>query len=133
MVVGGARDEHAARLAKLLQPRRNVDAVAEEVVAFDHHVAQIDANAEDDTARLRHIALPLGNRLLHRYRSGHRIDDRGKLDDRTIAHQLDDTAFVLSDNRIDGYFPQRLDGGKRRCFISLDQARIADDVRGQNR
>ena len=48
MVVGGARDQHAAGLAQLLQPGGDVDAVAEQVVALDHHVAEIDADAEHD-------------------------------------------------------------------------------------
>ena len=50
LVVGGARDQHAARLAQLLQAGRDVDAVAEQVVALDHDVAEVDADAEDDAA-----------------------------------------------------------------------------------
>ena len=133
MVEGGAGDEHAARLAKLLEPRRDVDAVAEEVVALDHDVAEIDADAEDDAARGRTFGLTLGDRLLHGDRAGDGIDDRGELDDRAVAHQLDDAALVLGDDRIDRLGAKRLDRGKRAGLVGFDQARIADDVGGQDR
>ena len=35
--------------AELLQPRGDVDPVAVDVVALDHHVAEIDADAQYDT------------------------------------------------------------------------------------
>ena len=41
-----AGNEDAARLGQRLQTRRDVDALAEEVVAFDEHVAEIDADAK---------------------------------------------------------------------------------------
>ncbi len=42
----GCRDAGPAGLGERLQPGRHVDAVAEQVVALDHDVAQIDADAE---------------------------------------------------------------------------------------
>jgi hypothetical protein len=39
MVVSGTGDQHAARGADLLQAGSYVDAVAEQVVTFDDHVA----------------------------------------------------------------------------------------------
>src|ERR1700733_6951361 len=39
LVVGCAGNQDSPRLANLLQPRRHVDAVAEQIVALDHHVA----------------------------------------------------------------------------------------------
>ena len=48
LLVGRARDADAAGLAQRLQPGGDVDAVAENVVAVDDDVADIDADAEDD-------------------------------------------------------------------------------------
>ena len=50
-------DDDAARLGYALEPRRDIDAVAEDVVAFDDHVAKIDADAELDPAVGRQLSL----------------------------------------------------------------------------
>ena len=128
LVVGRARDQHAARLAELLQACRDVDAVAEQVVAFDHHVAEIDADAEDDAALGRSAGLLRGDTPSASRRRRHRIDDRAELDDGAVAHQLDDAAVVLGEQRIDDLGAKRLDRGERAGLVLLDQARIADDV-----
>jgi hypothetical protein len=45
VLVGRARSAHAAWLADTFEPRRNVHAVAENVVAIDQHVAKTEADA----------------------------------------------------------------------------------------
>jgi hypothetical protein len=50
VIVGGARDQYSARLAELFQSGRNVDRIAEQVLAGDHHVAEIDTDAMGDAA-----------------------------------------------------------------------------------
>ena len=106
MVVGGAGDQHAAGLAQLLQPGGDVDAVAEQVVALDHHVAEIDADAEHDAPVGGRLGLALGDRLLDRDGAGDRVDHRAELDDRPVAHQLDDAALVLGEQRVDRLLAQ---------------------------
>ena len=101
VVEGRAGDQHAAGLAQLLQAGGDVDAVAQEVVALDHHVAEVDADAEHDPPVGRRLGLAVGHRLLHRHRAGDRVDHRGELDDRPVAHQLDDAALVLGQQRVD--------------------------------
>ena len=44
VVVGRARNQHAAGLANALQPRCDIDAVAQNVVALDQDIAEIDAH-----------------------------------------------------------------------------------------
>ena len=41
-------DAHTARVGKRLQPRRDIDAVAINVIAVNNHVAEIDADAKLD-------------------------------------------------------------------------------------
>ena len=74
VVVGGAGDQHAAGLAQLLQAGGDVDPVAEQVVALDHHVAEVDADAEHDAPVGRRLGLAVGHRLLDRDRAGDRVD-----------------------------------------------------------
>src|SRR6266446_9003691 len=81
------QDESArpSRIGQGFDPRRDVDAVAVEVVALDDHVAEIDADAQLDAAVRRDTRVPLGHRLLHRDRATHRIDDAGKLHQHAVA------------------------------------------------
>jgi hypothetical protein len=46
LLVGGGREADAAGLGNAFQPRGDVDAVAENVVAVGEHVADIDTDAE---------------------------------------------------------------------------------------
>ncbi len=48
LIVGRRRDADAARFCDALKPRRNVDAVAKDVVGLDDYVADIDAHAESN-------------------------------------------------------------------------------------
>ena len=70
-----AGDEDPARLGQCLEPRGDVDAVAEDVVALDDDVAEIDADAKFDAPVRGEPAVPLGHRLLHRDGAAHGIDD----------------------------------------------------------
>ena len=58
VIADGSGNSDAAWPSNAFQPRRHIDAVAEYVVTFDDHVAQIDADTELDAAVLRHILRP---------------------------------------------------------------------------
>src|SRR6185437_9886140 len=68
LVAHRARDTDTARLGERFKSRRDVDAVAKDVIFLDDHVAQIDADAElyppcrqDVRITSRHPALDLGS------------------------------------------------------------------------
>ena len=132
VVVGRARDQHAARLANALQPRRDVDAVAQNVVALDQHVAEIDADAIDDALRLRRLGVALDHQLLDRDRAFDGGDDGGKLQQQPVARRLDDAAAEARHDR-----PRRLamlaHRPRRPRLVLAHQARVADDVDGEDR
>ena len=48
MLVNAVRDRHAARIGEPLDTGGHIDAVAVEVAALDHDVAEIDADAQHD-------------------------------------------------------------------------------------
>ena len=62
LIAHRARDADAAGLGERFQARRHVDAVAEDVVVLDDHVAQIDADAELDPPRRRDVQIALAIR-----------------------------------------------------------------------
>ena len=84
-----------------LEPRRHVDAVAEDVVALDDDVAEIDADAEFDAAVLRHVGVALAHPALDFGGAGDRVHDARELHQHAVAGQLDDAPLMLGDLGVD--------------------------------
>ena len=130
MVVGGARDEHAARWTKLLKASRHVNPVTEEIIAFDYHVAEIDPNPKDQPALGTSLHFMRGDLALNGNRTGDGIDDGVELYQSAIAHEFDNSSLMLAKQGIDHFRSERLDRRERRRLIGFHQARVADHVGG---
>jgi hypothetical protein len=72
------RETDAARRRQRLQPRRDVDAVAVDVVTIRDHVAQIDADPEDDAFVFGSRSVAVDHCPLNLDGTAHRIDDAWK-------------------------------------------------------
>ena len=103
--VHGVGEEHATGRRLTFEPRRDIDAIAEDVVAVDDDVAEIDADTKGNRFVIRTPAVPLGHRLLYGDRALHRIDGAGELDQRAVAHHLHDSPAVRGDGRIEELAP----------------------------
>ena len=57
LIVRRGGDQHASRRTELLQAGRHVHAIAQQVLALDHHVAEMHPDAQDNPALGRHVAL----------------------------------------------------------------------------
>ena len=90
----------AARVGESLQPRRDVDAVAVDVVAFDDHVSEIDADAELDAAVVQRGAVAVGHAGLDRDGAAHGLDRAGEIDQQAVAGAFDDASAVRGDVRV---------------------------------
>ena len=102
MVVGGAGNEHAARLRQLLEAGGDIHGVAEQVaVLLVDDVAEIDADAEADAVRLR--ARPARARPCPAGRARHSGPHRRRSRTRTASRRrsVDDAAMMLDDERLD--------------------------------
>ena len=99
MFVSAAGNENAAGLADAFEPRRDIDAVAENVVALDEHVAEIDADAIEDALVFGRLGVALGHHFLDRDRAFDRGDDGGELDQEPVAGRLDDAAAFARHER----------------------------------
>jgi len=131
LIVGIAAERNATRLGKRLQTRRDVDAVAIDVVAFDDNVAQVDADSKDDALVFVGRRVALGHALLHRDRTGDSVDDAWELDQGAVTHQLDDPPAVPGDQGIDEFGAVRLKRGKRARLIFFHEARVTDHIGGK--
>ncbi len=99
----------------------------------DDDVAEIDADAELDTALLgdtviaqRHLALQLD-------RAAHRIDDARKFDQQPVAGGLDDAAAMLGYLGLRQVAAQRRHCRVRALLVLAHQPRIARDICCQDR
>src|SRR4029077_10230976 len=88
-------DADAAWFGQGFEARRDVDAIAEDVLLIDHDVAEVDADAEFDASLLRHAGVALSHLALHLDRATHRIDHAGEFNKQTIARRLHDAAAML--------------------------------------
>ena len=118
-----------------LSIRRNVDAVAEDVVALDDDVADMNADAEADRigAGARAANFALAELFLYLDGASNRVHRAGEFQQRTVAHELDDTAGMRGDRRIDQFAPQRVKPCKRPRLVDPHEARIPDHVGRQDR
>ena len=125
-------DADAARFGERLEPRRDVDAVAVNVVGFDDDVAEIDADTQYDDRRGAVLVRRQRGGALDRKRAINRIDHARKLDDRAIADQLHDAAVMGGDGRVEHGFAVPLQRIERAGLVGAHQPRIADHVGRQN-
>ena len=62
----------------------------------------------------------------------HRIDDAGELDQRPVAHELDDAAMVSFDQRFDEFAAKRLEPGERACLVQPHQPAVPHHIGGED-
>jgi hypothetical protein len=102
-----------------------------DVVAVDHHVAEIDTDAELDALFRRQGGIALCDRLLSFHGSTHRFYDAGELRQHSVAHQLDDAAIVLGELGVDEVRAQGLEGGERTFLVGPDQPPPCRELSGE--
>ncbi len=131
IVLDAGRHGDAAGLGNLLQARGNVHAVAEDVVAVDHHVADMHAHAEVHARAVRLGGVSLRHLALHADGGGHGVHDRGELGQKPVARRLDDAPAVHADHR-----RQRVEmpfqRAHRPVLIAADERAEARHVGGED-
>ena len=75
------------------KPRGNVNSITIDIVAFDYHVAEIDANSENDCSPTIRAGR-WRRKDLHGYSAIDRVDHAPELHQRAVADELDDPAVV---------------------------------------
>jgi len=87
-------------LGDTFEPGGDVYAVAEDVVALDQHVAEMDADAPFHSAVAGNRGVPLRRQVLQRQGAFDGADYRGELDQDTVAGRFEDPTAMLRDARI---------------------------------
>ena len=97
LFVDCARDANTAWVRETLKPRRDVDPITIDLIALDHYVAEVDADAELHPALWRQLCVLSFERGLNIRRAIHRLDDAGELSKNTISGRVYEAAVVLRD------------------------------------
>ena len=128
-----ARDADPARFGQRFEPRRDVDAIAQNVAILGDHVAEIDADAIADAPVVVEIPLAVEHAALHLGGAAHRIDDAGEFRQQPVAGGLDDAALMFADFGVDPVAAMRPEAIEGPFLIGPDQTRIARYVSGKYR
>ena len=96
-------------------------AIAKNVATLNNDVAEVDAYAQLKEWPSTGIFLACGHRSLDFDGASYRIDNAGELNQRAIAHQLDDASAMLAETGIDEFCAEGIERRDRRLLVGPDQ------------
>src|SRR6516162_11876369 len=120
------------RLRKSLQPSRDIDGIAEKVVALNDDVADVDSNAEPHLLTGRSIRILFGYGLLHSDGTLQSIHATGEIGDEAVARRGEDPTAMRGDQGIDDG-PVSVEGAKRAYLILPHETAVAFHIGGEDR
>ena len=124
LVVDAAGNVDAAGLGQRLQAGGDVDAIAEEVVALDHHVAEVDADPELEPPVLGQLAISGCQLLLDLDRASRGFDGTRELGQHAVPGGADDPAVAAGDQRVH-LLPVRVQGAERAFLVGRHETAVA--------
>ena len=99
-------DRNAAGFGDAFDPRRDVDAVAKDVLALDDDIADVDPDPDPDRIDFGATGIVLAKLSLDFDSASDGVHGARELHQRAVADELDDTARMAGDCRIDQLTPQ---------------------------
>ena len=96
----GAGDANAPWRSHRFQSRRDVHAVAVDIITVTDDIADVDAYAEFYPLVERHRLIPFGHASLHVHGAPHRVDGTGEFHQHPVARGLDQAPTVADESRI---------------------------------
>ena len=133
LVERGPGDQDAAGIGQSFQARRDVDAVAVQIVFIGHHIAKIDADPKRNSAILGSRLIAVRHCPLDLYRASDGIDHARELGEQAIAHGLESAPIVGIDLELKDFGDVRADGGERAFFVFAHHPAIPDHICRQDR
>ncbi len=94
LIVDRTADTYAARVGQAFEAGRHVNAVAEQIFAFNHDIAEIDADAKAHTPLFGQIRVAILHAILDFKGATHCLNRAGKLCDHAVAGSTENTAVV---------------------------------------
>src|SRR5215471_18692677 len=131
-IAHNAADADAPWLRQGFETRRDVDAVAIDVLPVNDNIAHVQANPKLNTPLRRNLGIALGHLPLDIDSTAQGVDDTGKLNKHAVARRLNNAPAVFRDLGIDDRASVALERGQCAFFIQTHQPRIASDIRCKN-
>src|SRR5439155_170673 len=102
LVVDGVRNANRTGLGERFEPRGDVYAIAEDIVAIDDDVAEIDPNPQLETTLRRDGLIDRKCGALHLNGAAERVDHTRKIGQQAVARRADNPPSMSSDQGVDG-------------------------------
>src|SRR6185369_15871537 len=128
LLVDRARDVDLAGFGDALDARRNVDAVAVDVVRLHDDVAEIDADPVFDPGGLRKRGVAPDEILLNDDAAANGLDGTVEDRDEAVSRRLHQRSMVFDDAGLDEIPLDPLDANMRAFLVGLHQAAVGSDV-----
>jgi len=132
LVPDDAADADPTWLGQPLQPRCDVDPIAENVALFDDHVAEVDTDAEPDPVIFGDAGFPIDHRVLQFGGTADRVDDAREFRQQAVAGVLYNAPSVLADLRFDQFPEVGLEPFVRPLLVGSHQPRVPGHIGGEN-
>ena len=120
-----------ARIANPFEARGDIDPVAQNVLAVDENVAEIDPGAIENVSGLGNRFVALGHHPLDEDGAFDRGDDGGKFEQHAVPGRLDEPTAEGAHNLARRLAPLA-DDLRRPGLVLAHEARIADHVGGED-
>ncbi len=91
------RERGTTRVGKRFETRRNIHAIAKQVIALDHHVTEVDAYAKAHAPVLSSIDIVSFKLALNIDRTAHGLDRARELGDNAVASATEHPAMMARD------------------------------------
>ena len=126
------RDANPTRLRKGLQPGRYVHGVAEQIVALNDDIADVDAYSKPHLLTGRSTRILLCNGFLYCDRTLHGVHSAGEIGENAVPSRAKDPTPMRGDQPVDNG-PVGREGAKGADLISAHQAAISLDIGCEDR
>jgi hypothetical protein len=127
MLVSAFGYADTAGICQGFQPRGDVDAVAKQFAAIDHHIADVDANPKLHLQAFWQVERLFGNLSLDLNSSPYRFDGARKFDHDAVAGAPEYAAVVIGDDCFDrgaAYAERRV----RSLLIPFHEAAVSRNI-----
>ena len=132
VIINGVRDEYPTGIGQGFDPRRDVDAVAVNIVARDDDIGEVDPDPKIEPLADRDTRVALRHAALHLDCAARRIDDTRKFRQYAVTGGLDDSAAVFGDFGIDKGAAVRHQSFECSLLVPTHQPRISRYIGGED-
>jgi hypothetical protein len=132
LLVDAARDVDPSGLGHVLQPCRDIDPIAVDIVRIDDDIAQIHPDTVPDPLLRRQRGVSSRHRLLDDDGTAHGLERAVEHGQEPVAGRLDHPAEMLLNGRLDHLAPMPLQAREGAFLVMVHEPAVSGDVSRKN-